>query len=51
MVNKNKRKSERERNETTIRPKRKDEGKEYTKEKNNKQQKGKERKEAQIEKE
>ena len=51
MVDKNKRKSERERNEKTIRPKRKDEGKEYTKEKNNKQQKGKERKEAQIEKE
>ena len=51
MVNKNKRKSERERNEKTIIPKRKDEGKEYKKEKNNKQQNGKERKEGQIEKE
>ena len=51
MVDKNKRKSERDTNEMTIRPKRKDEGKEYKKEKNNKQQNGKERKEGQIEKE
>ena len=51
MVNKNKRKSERETNEKTIRPKRKDEGKEYKKEKNNKEQYGKKRKEGQIEKE
>ena len=51
MVNKNKRTSERETNEKTIRPRRKDEGKEYKKEKNNKQQNGKERKEGQVEKE
>ena len=51
MVDKNKGKSERETNEKTIRPKRKDEGKEYKKEKNNKQQNGKKRKEGQIEKE
>ena len=51
MVDKNKRRSERETNEKTIRPKRKDEGKEYKKEKNNKQQNGKERKEGHIEKE
>ena len=41
----------RETNEKTGRPKRKDEGKEYKKEKKSKQQNGKERKEGQIEKE
>ena len=51
MVDKNKRKSERDTNEMTIRPKRKDEGKEYKKANNNKQQNGKKRKEGQIEKE
>ena len=51
MVDKTKRKSEKETNEKTIRPKRKDEGKAYKKEKNNKQQNGKERKEGQVEKE
>ena len=44
-------KSERETNKKTLITKRKDEGKEYKKEKNNKQQNGKERKEGQIEKE
>ena len=51
MVDKNKGKSERETNEKTIRPKRKDEGKAYKKEKKSKEQNGKERKQGKLKQE